>query len=251
MTSAARQHGRGPDDIIDTDQVPIMPSSYGNGPSLAERFRSLMRDGKASSPAEAVELLSELYYAFHFRIVQPLPGDPLFRLGADSELVVELDGRRLDPERILTREPGLLDPVPIPLDTYRWMCADPRQAEREALAELTIETPRPADPNPVPDPQAPVVVEEPPKSNANSPFGESNLLPAIVTAELSVKDRAAAAAMQMRKNDEIPAVISQKHFAKTLAQRIGEPSSQGYIRNNLKEWGLWPVAEIRLPKDRA
>ena len=77
--------------------MPTLPTYTGN-PSLAERFESLKRDGK--SPTDAVELLSELYYAFHFRIVQPLPGDPCFRLRIDGELVVELDGRRLDPERI-------------------------------------------------------------------------------------------------------------------------------------------------------
>jgi hypothetical protein len=121
--------------------------------SLAERFRKLLHEG--APPADAVEQLAELYYAFHFRIVQPLPDDPTFRLGDDGELVVELDGRQLDPERILTREPGLLDPVPIPLDQYRWMCADPRQAERDALAELTIDAltvspPPPPKPPPIP-----------------------------------------------------------------------------------------------------
>ncbi|MET4275163.1 MULTISPECIES: hypothetical protein [unclassified Bradyrhizobium] len=122
---------------------------------LAERFRALSRDGR--SPAAAVQLLAELYYAFHFHIVQPLSGALLFWLGADDELIVEMEGRRLDPEKILTREPHGLDPPAVPLDQYRWMIIDPRQAERDALAELAIGAPS------VPPPQETEPAKLPPQ----------------------------------------------------------------------------------------
>ena len=118
-----------------------MPSlSYDARLPLAAFFRELMRDG--TPPAKAVEQLIELFYAFHFHIVQRLPDDLHFLLGSDDELVVTLpDGQRLDPEKILIRGPGILDSVPIRLETYRWMCADPRQAERDALTELMLDVP--------------------------------------------------------------------------------------------------------------
>ena len=122
--------------------------------SLAERFRELVREGM--SPAEAVERIAELYYAFHFRIVQQLPrGHLTFDLGAAGELVAKLDGGPLDPERILTRPPHGLDPTPIPLEQYRWMAADPRQAERDALGALSIDVPpvAPAEPQNVQEPR--------------------------------------------------------------------------------------------------
>jgi hypothetical protein len=139
--------------IIDTGQVPTMPPSYDSNPSLADRFRSLLRDGK--SAAEAVELLANLYGALHFHIVQTLPRDLLFSLGPADKLVVKLpDGRSLNPEKILTREPHVLDPVPMSLDLLRALT--PRiQLEEEAVAELMIETP------PLPDPTLPDLTPPP------------------------------------------------------------------------------------------
>jgi hypothetical protein len=141
------------------------PPSYRKLKSLAERFRELMYGGM--SPADAVERLAELYYAFHFHISDPLPADVLysllFVLGPGDELEVRLlDGRRLDPEKTLTREPHMLEVSPVPLDQYRWMSADPRQAERDALDAMTIDAPQPAaapEPEPLPAPEA-----EPPPS---------------------------------------------------------------------------------------
>jgi hypothetical protein len=126
--------------------------SYDKLLSLADRFRQLLYGGK--SPADAIVLLSELYYAFHFHINDPLPPDVLYSLvlalGPSDELEVRLPGGRwIDPEKTLTREPHMLEASPIPLDQYRWMSADPRQAERDALAELVIE---PQEPKPSPAP---------------------------------------------------------------------------------------------------
>ena len=130
--------------VLDVDMSSRL---YPDALPLAERFRKLVRGGM--SPSEAVDRLGELYYAFHFRIVQRLPeGHLLFELDGDNQLVVKLTGRRLDPEKILTREPGIFDPVPIPLKQYRWMCEDPRQAEQDALDALTIDAPQPV---PTPD----------------------------------------------------------------------------------------------------
>jgi len=115
--------------------------------SLAERFRELIREGM--SPAGAVARLNELHGAFHFHIVQQLPrGDLLFEVGAAGELVVKLDGRKLHAEKILTRPPHGLEVAPVPLEQYRWMTADPRQAERDALEELAIDAPLELKPSP-------------------------------------------------------------------------------------------------------
>ena len=54
----------------------------------------------------------------------------------------------------------------------------------------------------------------------------------------------------MRDDDEIPESILRSPFATQLAQRIGKPESAGYIRNELEEWGLWPVALIKPTKGR-
>jgi hypothetical protein len=64
----------------------------------------------------------------------------------------------------------------------------------------------------------------------------------------TIKDRAIAAALQMKMDGEIPKKISQRKLSKLLAQRIGLPDRDEYIRKDMKEWGLWPVAEIKLPK---
>jgi hypothetical protein len=117
------------------------------------------------------------------------------------------------------------------------------KAEAAARAEAEVKVEAEASPSSWPP--------EPPEGNADLPSGQPE--PEIATAESSVKALTVAAAVKMRADDEIPANISRNDFAKTLAHRIESSSSHDYVRKNLKEWGLWPIAEIKiepkLPKD--
>jgi hypothetical protein len=167
---------------------------YNGGPTLAERFRKLMRED-GMLPSEAVERLGELFYAFHFHILPPLPADTtlLFTLGPADELVAKLtDGRQLDPEKILTREPHMLEAVPVPLATYRMMTTDYRQEEQDALAEVLIDVPAngetqlqpeaaPAPPVSTPPEEGAAPVPPPSTDGRERPEWEAFLVPLLIT----------------------------------------------------------------------
>ena len=64
----------------------------------------------------------------------------------------------------------------------------------------------------------------------------------------TIKERVVTAAEQMKADDEISESVLRSHLARELAQRIGKPDSWGYIRKELAEWGLWPIALIEPSK---
>ena len=83
--------------------------------TLAERFEKRKREGR--SPAKAAERLSTEYYANHFHVEPNLPNGCDFVLDEAGAFIVTVPGGlKYDPAKLMTREPGLLDPYPIPLD---------------------------------------------------------------------------------------------------------------------------------------
>jgi hypothetical protein len=110
-----------------------------NGPaSLLDRFENLKRDGWL--PSQAVEILSLMHLGGHFHT----PFGPLalgFRLGPDGRLIIDSDAGELDPGKIPTRDPGFLDPKPVPftMPTFDLATAERERAEllKAAMVDAT------------------------------------------------------------------------------------------------------------------
>jgi hypothetical protein len=52
-----------------------------------------------------------------------------------------------------------------------------------------------------------------------------------------------AEAKRMKRDGEIPEGIKKTSFAKALADKFGVTPK--YVSNNLEDWGLWPVSDIK------
>ena len=91
-------------------------SEYPGGPSpvtLLDRYNQLIRDGWF--PSQAKEILSTLLMGEHFHT--PFGAKLGFELGSDDRLIVMLDGDKLDPGKVPTRDPDPnFDPKPVPID---------------------------------------------------------------------------------------------------------------------------------------
>ena len=89
------------------------PPRYINWISLADKFKGLLRSGL--TPAKAAELLERQWYANHFHEEPNLPSDCIWGTDEFGNFTLKLpSGRPVDPAKIMTREPGILDPIPIP-----------------------------------------------------------------------------------------------------------------------------------------
>jgi hypothetical protein len=126
----------------------LPPSFYTDDCSIADVYNELVRK---RSPAQAVELLGQLYLAGHFRtrLSKLAPSFLSFAAGADGTLIVTSPEGELDPDRILVRPPGLFDPVPVPLAQLQALMPTPdvdfdrlrKVAKPRTLAQFLAENP--------------------------------------------------------------------------------------------------------------
>ena len=104
--------------------------------TLAERFEKRVREGR--SRAEAAERLSAEYYANHFHVEPNLPNGCDFVLDEAGAFVVTVPGGlKYDPTKLMTRDPGLLDPYPIPLDRPYPLTSNAKLLEAALIVDLS------------------------------------------------------------------------------------------------------------------
>ena len=82
--------------------------------------------------------------------------------------------------------------------------------------------------------------------------------PAAVAEVVTTKEWAKTEVIKMRRNKEIPDDIGRNVLADLLERRnhtavdknkLLRRVGAGHLRNELSNWGLWPVTRVKIPKD--